>query len=396
MQSITAMLWAALLVLAVAPSGVAAQEVAGKMTWVPICVRRPCTFVPIWTGPKLEDGAPCSVPVACQSGVCHGHHCVGSTNGITCYADVDGDAFGADVQTFVSIGYLCPEGLTFFPGDCDDNDVNVHPGATEMPGDGIDQNCADDIVHCFPDLDNDGFGSSTSDSNIYITPDAVCPPGSAPTMDDCDDASPVSFPGAEEICDCRNNDCDLWIDEGLDIDNDEDGWYREDSCYFTCHTWLEDCDDENPAIHPLAEEIYGDGIDQDCLRGWLGATDQWNGTPCDFDDTCQSGICSLGICCNHVCYDDGCYSCGLQGYEGFCIALSQDTVCRPSRGPCDIAETCDGYPLWCPNDRYLEATLCNSVDGSLCTGDSPYCPSSVDDSAYRVYGEPDVVCAPGE
>jgi hypothetical protein len=42
-------------------------------------------------------------------------------------------------------------------------------------------------------------------------------------------------------------------------DRDGDGW--------ACDARLPDCDDDDDAIHPGADEIAGDGVDQDCLRG---------------------------------------------------------------------------------------------------------------------------------
>ena len=67
---------------------------------------------------------------------------------------------------------------------------------------------------------------------------------------DCDEANAVTFPGASEICDGEDNDCDGETDEGFD--GDEDGWAE-----------CQECDDTNKDIHPGAAEICND-IDDDC------------------------------------------------------------------------------------------------------------------------------------
>jgi hypothetical protein len=33
------------------------------------------------------------------------------------------------------------DGYTVADGDCDDTNADIHPGATETPGDGVDSNC---------------------------------------------------------------------------------------------------------------------------------------------------------------------------------------------------------------------------------------------------------------
>jgi subtilisin family serine protease len=100
--------------------------------------------------------------------------------------DVDGDGYynRADCGTEV---------------DCDDNDPDAYPGAPEICGDGIDQNCdaVPDDGCCF---DNDGDGWTDCDG-------------------DCDDGNPTIYPGAPEICrDGIDQDCN-----GRDQKNHCDG-----------------------------------------------------------------------------------------------------------------------------------------------------------------------------
>jgi hypothetical protein len=68
---------------------------------------------------------------------------------------------------------------------------------------------------------------------------------------DCDDADPFSFPGADEV----------WYD-GLDQDCACDGDRDADGDGVDVGS---DCDDEDPGIAPGEPEIAGDGVDQDCV-----------------------------------------------------------------------------------------------------------------------------------
>ncbi len=77
--------------------------------------------------------------------------------------------------------------------------------------------------------------------------------GAAPA-DDCDDQDPSVHPGMPEV---PYNDKDDDCDPGSgDDDLDSDGFDIE-----------VDCDDENPWVHPGATEVWYDGIDQDCEPG---------------------------------------------------------------------------------------------------------------------------------
>ena len=128
-------------------------------------------------------------------------------------------------------------------GDCDDGNSDIYPGATEVCGDGIDQDCSGADMAC-PELpenvDNDGDGLTE-------------------TQGDCDDGNSGIYPGAAEECgDGIDQDCsgaDLVCPElPENIDNDGDEINESDG----------DCNDSDGSIYPGAIETCGDGIDQDC------------------------------------------------------------------------------------------------------------------------------------
>jgi len=112
--------------------------------------------------------------------------------------------------------------------------------------------------------------TSCSDSDLDGYNDSAC--GGM----DCDDSDPMSYPGAAELCDFVDNNCDALIDEGYDMD--ADGWT-------TCNG---DCDDTSWAINPTATDSC-DGDDNDCDgtvdEGHDVDVDGWTWCDGDCDDT---------------------------------------------------------------------------------------------------------------
>jgi hypothetical protein len=70
---------------------------------------------------------------------------------------------------------------------------------------------------------------------------------------DCNDANPTVHPGATEVGNGVDDDCDGLVDEGLPVDADSDGYPAGGG----------DCNDANPAVHPGAIEVRNN-IDDDC------------------------------------------------------------------------------------------------------------------------------------
>ena len=140
------------------------------------------------------------------------------------YTDADGDGWGD--QTTEQVLCVPPgNGFVQLAGDCNDNNANVNPDMIDPCGtaDGIDNNCdgtADegDLLSWFPDLDNDGFGNT--DPPVI----ACTAPANHVLVDgDCDDTNNAVFPGATEVCDGLDNDCDGNTDEEFLWYTDADG-----------------------------------------------------------------------------------------------------------------------------------------------------------------------------
>ena len=155
--------------------------------------------------------------------------------------------------------------------DCADDDASVYPTAQETCN-GVDDDCdgvVDDGVQVgsYSDLDGDGYGAGTASMACDV------PPGKVSNADDCDDGDALIHPGASEICNGVDDDCDGALEDGYAIwytDGDEDGWGDPDTGVETCSPTSGsvdqggDCDDADPSIRPDAEDLCDDGIDSNC------------------------------------------------------------------------------------------------------------------------------------
>ncbi|HHO49575.1 MAG TPA: hypothetical protein ENK18_01600, partial [Deltaproteobacteria bacterium] len=144
---------------------------------------------------------------------------------ITCLEDLDQDGYGSAVVVLAVDG-RCDLGQreAALGGDCDDSDGDLHPGALEIKGDGIDQDCdGTDLIDCYEDLDDDGHGA-VPPVLVSFPGDCGPEPGMASQADDCDDDDAAVYPGAYDLCgDGIDSDCN-----GL-LDDDGDGlsWIEE-------------------------------------------------------------------------------------------------------------------------------------------------------------------------
>ncbi len=155
--------------------------------------------------------------------------------------------------------------------DCAPEDPTRYPGATDVPDDGIDQDCnGSDTVTCFIDVDGDGFaGLSTVLSQIGNC-DA---PGLFDVSEDCDDGNVAVHPGAAEtVEDGIDQDCNGFDSVNCFVDSDGDGAgststaiSEDEDCDDTGESSSsDDCDDADGDRFPAAVEVCDSAMDLDC------------------------------------------------------------------------------------------------------------------------------------
>jgi hypothetical protein len=196
--------------------------------------------------------------------------------GVTYFRDIDGDGVGS-AASGTTRNCAPPAGYTTSDADCDDFDNRRTPGKSESCN-GIDDDCNGQVdeglasVTTWPDLDGDGYGWALG------APTSGCGSGSrAQNNTDCDDANRNVNPGAMELCNMRDDDCDGQIDDGAQVRCGQ-GW---------CERLGPTCNAANctPGA-PLVERC--NALDDDCD----GLVD--DGELCGAGAACVSGKCVAG------------------------------------------------------------------------------------------------------
>ncbi|NQT78082.1 MAG: thrombospondin type 3 repeat-containing protein [Bacteroidetes bacterium] len=173
------------------------------------------------------------------------------------YWDFDVDGYGRDAPAPCVGGSWQGAAIS---GDCDDTDPDINPMATETCATFYDDNCdgqmneAGAIGCTIYYLDNDGDGYGSSSLMCLCGPSA---PYNTLVGGDCNDFDADINPGATEICNTVDDDCDGVANNGftdldgdqvpdcLDDDIDGDGVLNaSDNCEFIYNPGQEDADSD--------------------------------------------------------------------------------------------------------------------------------------------------------
>jgi hypothetical protein len=195
---------------------------------------------------------------------------------VSWYADADGDGSGDPLTS--ELACSAPAGYVTDATDCDDGDADVSPLADERCN-SIDDDCdgdtdedsAVDAMDWYVDADGDSYGEPGAS-----TRSCSAPTGSVADGTDCDDDDDAVNPGAVELCNGLDDDCDGDTDEDSAVDAptwyddvDADGFGDAGSPLQSCSAPIgavaddTDCDDGDAAIHPTATELCN-SVDDDC------------------------------------------------------------------------------------------------------------------------------------
>ncbi len=270
------------------------------------------------------------------------------------YKDSDEDLYGVFADKKCVCGakgeYSASEA-----GDCDDNDPAVHPGASEFCN-GKDDNCdystdEEGTLGCndyYLDKDKDDWG-------IDGLSKCLCAPYSsfsAAFAGDCDDGDDEIFPGMDEICDGKDNNCNSSIDE-----EDASG----------CQDYFEDFDGDG----------FGNAANSKCLCSPKDTYTTQNGADCD--DTNKFINVGSAETCNGL--DDDCdgtidnntNDCEVYFYDGDQdgFGLTEDTMCMCQPG--------QGYTATIGGDCADNLFAMHPGATELCNNEDDDCNGTVDD-----------------
>ncbi len=261
-------------------------------------------------------------------------------------------------------------GLALY-SDCDDSDPTINSSATDIPGDGIDQDCDGS------DASTGGGGSSTP------TTESDCSDGVDEDQDgltDCDDLDCLSDPACQssggsggsggstggcsstEVEDCNGNCAPAyWVGDG----SCDDGAYNYSGNQIDLDCALHNYDDGDCAGSTGGTETdCSDGQDDD-QDGFIDCND----SDCSTDPACQNSSSNCGANeiedCNGICLPAGWFGDGIcdhnpnpsttstyGNYSLMCSALNWDDGDCPNNNTCATGEIID-----CNGNCTSESTL---------------------------------------
>jgi hypothetical protein len=135
----------------------------------------------------------------------------------TYYLDTDGDGYGDAASSLYICEATAPENYVSSSLDCDDSNADINPAASEICND-LDDNCNGIVDEGLPyftyyaDADGDGYGNPGSPLLVCFT---TSPSGYVTDNTDCDDTNAGIYPGADEVFNGTDDNCNGEIDEGL-------------------------------------------------------------------------------------------------------------------------------------------------------------------------------------
>jgi len=235
-------------------------------------------------------------------------------------------------------------GPTPGPENCDGLDNNCN-GFTD---EGFEDTDKDGKANCV-DADDDGDGVPDEADNCAVVPnpdqadldadgkgdacDQDLDGDGFPNAMDCDPADPKTYPGAVEVCDGKDNNCNGFTDEGLCDDGILCTFDYCDPVLGQCKHIGDDskCADQNPCTKDRCDPAVG------CVFEPLTGPDCDDGDLCTTDDTCEQGVCRgqpIAMCCKSSLDCDDHNACTLDKCNLSTGTCSHDAAALEGK-PCD-------------------------------------------------------------